>query len=175
MSELLVDVENERLRERRLRLIEVHRRGVDICRGVEALAEEYGVKVSSVKYDWEVRGKWLPGLVNVDDVELVKASLIDEFDAVLRECWSGVEKMKVAEAWQSYNGAVKNLRETLVSRGEFLQSLGVLPKAASEVKIESKSEKVEVKTSESERDILNKAANILNKKGVSTRESGELH
>lgn len=171
----VVDVENERLRERRLKLIEVHRRGIDICKGVAALASEYGVAASSVRWDWETRGKWLPRLVDVSDVELAKASLIDEFDAVLRECWVGVEVMKSKESWHGYNGAVKNLRETLVARGEFLQSLGVLPKAALEYKVESRKEEVKVGVDRNDSEVLSQAARILDKAEGSAKRSDVLH
>jgi hypothetical protein len=175
LSEQIVDIENESLRERRLRLVEVHRRGLDICKNVALLAEEYGVSSWGLIEDWKVRGRWLPGLVDLSDVPLLKASLVGEFDAVLRECWEGVERMKAAESWHCYNGAVKNLREAVVSRGEFLQSLGVLPKAAVEYRVDSKSEVLEVKLDESDFDLVNRARKVVNGQIGGKEQPSSLH
>lgn len=178
MSELSVvsDVDacrREHVRERRRRLVDLHRKG--LIGELPALAREFGVAEQSLSNDWARRKDWLPSIVEVKDVAFASAEIVDEFDAVLRECWVGVERTKEAKSWMAYNGCLKNLRELLVCRGEFLQSLGVLPRMASEVKFEHSKEEVKVPVNRSDSDVLSAAARIWYKENGGQKQSGKLH
>jgi hypothetical protein len=142
---------------------------------MRALAKEMGVPESDLYNDWDDRDVWLPAMVGLDDVRLMVAREIVEWRGLVDRCLGMADRFEKDGNRTAANGAVKNARDAKEFLSGLVQSMGFLPKVATEYKVESKAERVEVKASDSERDVLNKAASILNKKGVGATESSELH
>ena len=112
--------------------------------------------------------------MGVEDVVLLKEHVTDAFQEYVDECWRTAELLKEkGNCWAQYNGVMKNLREMLVEQSTLLQSLGDLPKKAQELTV--KNERIEVKGNESDIDLLNKAASILNKGDGGKKRPQDLH
>jgi hypothetical protein len=171
MSECKVVENAARVLERRRKQFLIRKDGRFVATKEEALAKEFGVSVDCLHIDWTRRGGWLPDLLGLEDVNLLREVVTGQFQAYIEECWAAIQQLKEKGFWHQYNGAMKNLREILVDQSELLQSLGDLPKMAQELKVE----RVEVNASVADIDVLNKAAGILNQKDGSQKRPESLH
>lgn len=165
-------VGKELIRLRRERLVEYMVTGKG---SIRKLATELGVSADCLYEDWYTRERWLTDFIGLKDVKVLCGKVVAQREMLIRECWSAVEEIRGNEAWHSYNGAVKNLREAIEGYSELLQSMGCVPKVAIAYEVDQKVETSEVKASESEVDILNQAASFLNKKDSGQARPQNLH
>ena len=163
-----------KLFERRRKQFMIHKVGRDLRVEEKKLADEFGCDSVALTTDWSHRAEWLPDVLDVEDVCLLKDVVTGEFQRFIDECWSVIQENRDKKFASAVNGAMKNLLAALVEKKELLQSLGDLPRMAQEINVK-KDEKVEVVGSESDKDVLNKAAGILNQRDGSQKRPEHLH
>jgi hypothetical protein len=122
--------------------------------GVKALAEKWGVSESAIYGDWERQDEWRSHLLDLKNIDAYTEKEVNRYHALVDECWRVVGEARERAGVTGLNGAIKNLRESIVDEREFLQSIGCLPQMPREVNVNQKSASVEVKLDERDIDSL---------------------
>jgi hypothetical protein len=145
---------------------------------IRALAKELNCNEWDLYNDWKNRESWLPKHKAGEATEKDVADMVAKFDELVSECWRVLREVRERGGLNALNGALKNLRETLVAQSQLLQSIGYLPKVASEQKIEVKSEQIEfdkVDYTEEEWKLLSEAMLVIHKLCPQNKNKNSIH
>lgn len=144
-------------------------------KGLGELAEEYGVSEEFLWTEWLGRADWLSGLLGLNDASQLVVDEVASWKSFIDECLELARKLDADGARTAAANALKNAREAKQFLSGFLQSLGLLPRVASEYLVEKVELDEKVNMNESEADVLVKAAAFLNKKRSGKTEPDKLH
>lgn len=159
--------------ERRRRLFELYMSGnVDEAK-LKRFADEYGLTVSGVYEEWKSRREWLPTLVGLEDVGTLMYEEIAAWRVFVSDLTVRAQRFEDNGNKTASVSCLKIVFDARRFMDEFMQSLGLLPKAA-EVRVE-RVEPVGVKMSESDAEIISRAASVLNKAERGSEKPGGLH
>lgn len=142
---------------------------------IKDLAVRLGFNERALYEDFECRDRWIGVFVDRDSLHVGVDMIISNYEAFLETVWNLAERYDADGAKSQANIAFKNYREGLQDYSEFLQSIGALPKVATEVFVDQKIERSEVKVNESDGSVLNEAARILNQANRGKDKSGNIH
>jgi hypothetical protein len=142
---------------------------------VKRLAEKWGVSEKAIYQDWERQSDWRSRLLDVTNIERYTEDEVCKFKALVSECWVAVQEVRERGGLSALNGAMKNLRESLVAEQEFLQSIGCLPMVPREVNVNQKSASVEVKLDERDIDSLRRIRIAAARQDIGKEQSSGLH
>lgn len=154
----------------------IHKVGRDLREEEKKLAEEFRCDDVALTTDWAHRSRWLPDILGVEDAHWFKECVVDEFQRYIDECWQVAKEERASNHPTVSATIMKNVLLAIVEKGKLLQSMGDLPRTSSSQEITVKhDDKFEVKGNQSELDIINKAAGILNKADSGKERSKPLH
>ena len=161
--------------ERRQKLVRLHNLNLANDVSIEGLAKEYGVAKQTLYNDWSCRKDWLAESLGVEDSSALVLNVCARWDGFLGLCLEWAQKFVDDGSKSQANVALKNYREGLAQYGEFLQSVGRMPRQAQELHVDSKSASLEVKVNESDLGVLDRARKIVNGQVSGKEQPESLH
>lgn len=159
--------------ERRRKLFELYMSGNVDEEKVRRFGEEYGLTVSGVYEEWKSRREWLPTLVGLEDIGTLMYEEVAAWRVFIIDLTDRAQRFEDKGNKTASVSCLKIVFDARRFMDEFMQSLGLLPRAA-EVRVE-RVEPVGVKMSESDAEVISRAATILNKAERGKEKPGGLH
>jgi hypothetical protein len=125
----------EKISERRKKMLKFHFRGISATEWVSLVAQEYGITEIAIWQDWRRRKSWLSKVFNLNDVvDEINMNMVELMN-VKEEAWRTYHK---AENAQSKAAALKIVARAIVDKIEILQSLGEVHREPQKIEIEGR-------------------------------------
>jgi len=122
----------ERISERRKKMLKFHFRGIAATDWVPILAKDYGIGEDAIWKDWFRRKSWLAKVFDLADVaDEINMNMVELMN-VKEEAWRTYEK---AENAQSKAAALKIVQRAITDKIGILQSLGMIYKAPEKIEL----------------------------------------
>jgi len=160
--------------DRRRKLFELYMGGNVDEEKLRAFGAEYGLTVNGVYDEWKQRREWLPTLVGLEDIGTLMYEEIAAWRCFVADLMDRANRFEKGGGKTASVSCLKVAYDARKFMDEFMQSLGLLPRAAN-VNVVERIEPSGVKMSESDAEVISRAAAILNKAGGSAEKPGSLH
>jgi len=160
--------------EVRLMMVKLWAEGFGFTEFASKVREAFHIERRDLAKDWKSRKRWFPVLTRLKDTDFIVSELSLRMQRLMEAGWDTYRLAKECNNHNAMVGAVAQLSNIIKQEIELEQSLGILPKVAD--KLEVKEENVNLpNVSNTDMQVLNEAAAILNKKHPSSSRSGQIH
>jgi hypothetical protein len=160
--------------DRRRKLFELYVSGNVDEEKLRKFGAEYGLTVNGVYDEWKQRREWLPTLVGLEDIGTLMYEEVAAWRVFVADLQARAQRFDDEHSRTASVSCLKVAFDAKRFLSEFMQSLGLLPRAAN-VNVVERIEPSGVKMSESDAEVISRAAAILNKAGGSAEKPGSLH
>jgi hypothetical protein len=166
--------QDDQLHQRRLRTMQAAYFKTETFTDIE---KAYALAPHTIVQDWARRATWLPKFLQLNDAAALQADIIGRWTSYCDLSMNMAQLYRLDNKHAS-NEALKNYREGLDHLGNLLQSMGILPKVAQEIKLDESHTDKTIDTTDwtqQERETLTKAAQFLNKAEQNRNSRSTLH
>jgi hypothetical protein len=130
--------------ERRKQMVRQWAEGRLLSEYEDAISKLFNISVIAIQRDWGRRKRWMPVLAHMEDAKFKMSDILLRVQRIGEACWETYRMAKKANNMNAMVGALDKLLSLAVRETELCQSLGILPKIAEKLHLESVQKKVDV-------------------------------